>query len=61
MGRIHGWRGGFFTAGLVATTAVPQAQVTTLVLKLLQLTSGLNFSLWEFEFREEARRIVQGR
>src|SRR5215217_10757 len=22
MGRIHGWRGGFFTAGLVATTAV---------------------------------------
>ena len=40
------------------------AQVTTLVLKLLQLSSGLNvsLSLWEFDpFREEARRIVQGR
>jgi hypothetical protein len=48
-------------SGPLRLNETEDAQVTTLVLKLLQLSSGLNFSLWEFEFREEARRIVQGR
>jgi hypothetical protein len=55
-------RGRGSLSGPLRLNETEDAQVTTLVLALLQLSSGLNVSLWEFDpFREEARRIVQGR